>query len=172
MAVTTPATPEVPIDTWQPAVEDRLIVDVKANQGYLVHENGYYTTFPVLTGQRRTVTYIGRTYNAATPIAQWVVKSSDIKGDHVTFGPTGLFLRLTRDGENTAYGIHGHKSFDQMLAEGNRYRSMGCILVSESTLKIVKKTFEGNGNVLEVATVNGLEIPEGEKGADISWLGL
>lgn len=151
-----------------------MIVDTKENVGYLVRENGDYTSFPVLTGQRRVVHYIGRTYNAATPEKSWTVESVDVKGRSMTFGETGTFMRLYDDGEKTAYGIHGHLTFQKMLDEGDRYRSMGCILVSEDVLKIILKTYEENGLRLDVATAYGVTVPEQKPDVATkpSWLGL
>lgn len=148
----------MPADQWVPQAGDRLVVDTQANEAYLIHDDGNYTEFPVLTGQRRTVHYLGLTYNAATPEARWTVEDAVIKGDHITFGPTGLFLRLYRDGESTAYGIHGEAYFQQMEDSNDHYRSMGCILVSEDMLKVIKQTYDTNGNTLEVATTYGLNL--------------
>lgn len=172
LSASTPALPEVPLHEWQPLAGDRLVVDTRENVGYLVHDDGQFTSFPVLTGQRRTVRYIGRTYNATTPVARWTVTETEYKGRSTTFGETGLFLRLFKDGdERTAYGIHSHLQFQLMLDQGNRFRSMGCVLVSEDVLQLIKQTFEQNGNALDVATAYGVEVPTA-KTADASWIGL
>ena len=60
------ATP-VALADWQPQAGDTMIVDTAINEGYLVHTDGSFTSFLVATGQRRTISYIGRTYYAATP---------------------------------------------------------------------------------------------------------
>ncbi|MDO8648324.1 MAG: L,D-transpeptidase [Candidatus Peregrinibacteria bacterium] len=146
-----------PIQEWAPRAGDQLVIDTQETVGYLIHPNGTYTAFPVATGQRRTVHYIGRVYNATTPERQWTVQSTHIKGDRTTFGPTGKFLRLYIDGESTPYGIHGHRSSVKMLAEDERFRSMGCIIVSEEILTIIEQTYELNSNTLEVTTTYGLE---------------
>ena len=160
---------------WVPEAGDRVIVDTVLNEGYLVRENGDYTSFPVLTGQRRVVRYIGRTYNAATPNKHWTAKSVDVKGRSMTFGETGTFVRLyDDDGEQTAYGIHSHLTFQKMLDEGDRYRSMGCILVSEDVLKLVTKTFELNGGSLDVTTTDRVQLPERKHdlATKPAWLGF
>lgn len=174
-AVSTAASagPNAP-EQWVPAAGDRVMVDTLENVGYLVREDGAYTTFPVLTGQKRVVHYIGRTYNAATPNKEWTAQSVDVKGRSMTFGETGTFVRLYDDGEKTPYGIHSHLTFQKMLDEGNRYRSMGCVLVSEDVLKLIVKTFELNGGGLAVTTAQGVTLPEPKQ--DIatkpSWLGF
>lgn len=145
------------ISEWEISPGDSLLVDTNRNIGYLVHENGGYTEFPVATGQRRIVRYIGRTYNAKTPNLRWDVREKVVKGDRTTFGKRGLFLRLFDDDGETAYGIHSHRSIDAMLAEEKRYRSMGCILVSESLLDVIEATYEANGQTLVVVTVDGFE---------------
>lgn len=143
---------------WIPRTNDRFVVDVQENIGYLVHENGDVFSFPVVTGQRRTVHYIGLTYFAATPERQWTVRTHENKGKSVTFGPSGRFLRLfLDDGERTAYGIHGHMSAEEMLSEEKRYRSMGCIIVSEPILDIVARTLDANGGTLRVITTRKAE---------------
>lgn len=168
------ASPEIPLDAWVPTTGDRLIVDTKENVGYLVRENGDYARFDVLTGQRRYVRYIGRTYFAATPEKLWTVKSVEVKGRSMTFGETGTFLRLYDGDERTAYGIHSHLTFQKMLDEGDRYRSMGCVLVSESVLRLLVKTTELNGGTLDVATKHGVDVEQAAPtiAEKPSWLGL
>lgn len=166
--------PEVAFHDWQPLPGDRMVVDTQENVGYLVHENGRYTSFPVLTGQRRTVSYIGRTYNATTPVGVWKIKEVEIKGRSTTFGERGAFLRLydTDDmDERTAYGIHSHLQFQLMLDQGNRFRSMGCVLVSEEVLKVIERTFATNGNTLDLATSYGITLPQTAE-QQMSWIGM
>lgn len=148
----------VPLTMWEAQAGDRFVVDTKANMGYLIHENGEFTSFEVATGQRRVVRYIGRTYNAATPNKEWTAKTMEIKGDRYTFGPTGTFFRLfdDEDDERTAYGIHTFKYEDTMF-EGPRYGSMGCIIIPESLLSLITKTFEVNDNQLRVTTMYGFD---------------
>ncbi len=146
---------QLPIGTWVPQSGDTFVVDTKENIGYLVHENASYLAFPVVTGQRKTVHYLGLTYDAATPDTQWRAESEEYKGDHITFGPTGRFFRLSDDTEATSYGIHGHAYADAMLAKPDRYRSMGCIIVNERMLDIIEKTFNINNGLLDVLTTDG-----------------
>jgi hypothetical protein len=66
-------------------------------------------------------------------------------------------MRLYSEGENmTSYGIHATANIEDILASDDRYRSMGCILVSESVLDILEQTYTLNGDMLPVVTVNGL----------------
>ena len=76
----------VPVQTWAPEVGDSFFFDTKANMGYLVHTDGVYTEFPVVTGKKAFVHYIGRGYRAETPSRNWVAKSLHFKGDRMTFG--------------------------------------------------------------------------------------
>ncbi len=142
---------------WQPAIGDHIVVDTNNNMGYLYHNNGNYLSFRVATGQKRNVYYIGRYYNAKTPDRKWEMKTRHVKGDRVTFGPTGRFLRLYNEGSHTAYGIHGHRDANVMLEDNMRFRSMGCIIVSENILNIIENTFEINEGNVSVETVNGLQ---------------
>lgn len=137
-----------------------MVVDTKTNEGYLIHADGRFVQFPVATGQRKFVCYIGRCYNATTPEATWQVKSRDIKGDHITFGPSGRFLRLYKHGEDsTAYGIHEYAYEDRMFAEGERYRSMGCIVVKKEMMDIIDATYSINEGILDVITAYGIDDP-------------
>lgn len=148
---------EVPVERWLPEPGDALIIDTKANVGYLIHEDGVFTSFPAATGQLKTVHYIGRRYKAKTPDQEWIASTLEYKlYDRVTFGKTGRFLRLFHDGEQTPYGIHGHRDAEKMLAEDSRFRSMGCIIVSEETLDILERTFKVNEGAFTVLTTNGI----------------
>jgi len=83
----------------------------------------------------------------------------DIKGDRVTFGPTGRFLRLFYENENTAYGFHEHRDEVEMFSgeADTRYRSMGCVIVETKTMDLLVNTFLLNGNRLEVISRYGIE---------------
>lgn len=149
------ATP-VSYDQWTPAVGDSVMVDTVNNRLFMFHENSdEYVNVPVATGQKRYVRYVGKTYYAATPIANWVIKDTNGKSG---FGKTGLFMRLFWNGKDrTSYGIHSFSNIDDMLSKdpGERYMSMGCILVSEEMLQLLKTVYETNGNELKVRTVSG-----------------
>lgn len=150
----------IEITEWAPETGDSFLVDRDSNVGYLLHKKGGFTSFTLATGQRRVVRYIGRTYNATTPLASWKALSREIKGDRITFGKSGRFLRLSMEEESglerTPYGIHSHAYIQAMLQANDRYRSMGCILVADEVLDIIIETFERNGNTLDVQTVAGL----------------
>ena len=150
---------QIPAHVWVVEVGDSVKIDTKNNIGYLIHPNRDYLKFPVVTGQNRVVHYIGRTYNAKTPTWQWEVQSMDVKADRTTFGPSGRFLRLYKDGtDRTAYGFHEHRDEDQMFSESavSRFLSMGCIIVQQPIMDILVETFDGNGSV-DVETTFGIE---------------
>jgi len=116
--------PETPTVEWQAQKGDSFLVDTTKNIGYLVHPKGGYTSFPVATGQKRVVRYIGRTYNATTPNRHWISVSQETKGDRITFGKDGTFFRLSYDGEGTSYGIHSHAYVEKMLSRKSTYVSV------------------------------------------------
>jgi hypothetical protein len=147
---------------WTPKRGDRLIADTKENIGYLLHDNGEYISFRIATGQKRVVRYIGRTYDARTPERVWAAREKQTKGDRITFGPEGTFLRLFTDNVHTPYGIHSHRSISAMLTDTERYKSMGCILVSKEILDIIVQTFELSGKDLPVRTVFGIDKLQGD----------
>ena len=149
----------LPLTEWQVQANDRFIADTKQNMGYLVHEDGRYASFRIGSGQRRVVSYIGRTYNATTPVGYWKIKSLHRKGRSVTFG-NGRFLRMYKDGDAyTAYGIHATSNIDDILSweTDDRYVSYGCILVSEEVLNILEAAYILNGEMLEIVTVQGID---------------
>ena len=148
----------IPLEKWWKSTDDRLIVDTENNIGYIVKRSGVFTSFKVVTGQNRTVHYIGRTYRASTPARDWVAVSKINKGDKTTYGRRGLFIRLAYNNEDTPYGIHSHKSVEEMLARDDRYASMGCIIVSEEILALIESTFDLNGGTLQVTTIRALPL--------------
>ncbi|MFA7681837.1 MAG: hypothetical protein WCX61_02285 [Candidatus Peribacteraceae bacterium] len=142
---------------WEPQVGDALLIDTQNNFGYMIHPNGSFFRFAVVTGQRRFVCYIGRCYNAATPTWEWRALSKEIKGDRVTFGPSGRFIRLFKDGEeNTAYGIHEYKYEDRIFESPGRFGSMGCIVVRQPIMDMIEHTFDINEGDFEVVTQYGV----------------
>lgn len=155
-----PTVQKVPEHAWHSAKGDRVLVDTLNNQGYIFHTDGRYVQFPIVTGQRRFVWYIGRYYFGATPNWNWTAKSMHIKGDRVTFGPSGRFLRLYKDGtDRTAYGFHEHRDEEEMFAlpDPKRFRSYGCIIVKTPIMDLLEETFEKNDNELPVISVHGIE---------------
>lgn len=138
------------------------MVDTRSNDGYLVHPDGEFIQFPVITGQRRYVRYIGLSYFAATPNWDWNANEKDIKGDRITFGPTGRIIRLYKDGEVTNYGIHEHAAEDVMFARDERYQSMGCVIVRRVIMDIMEKTYDLNHEAgFTVMTRDGVTDPVG-----------
>ncbi len=152
--------PYVQPDAWVPKAKDRLIVDIRNNRGYLIGLDGFYTSFPVGTGQRRTVRYIGKVYNAATPRARWTIQSLEYKqGDRATYGNTGRFFRLNHEQwGRTQYGIHATSNIEEILAKDNRYASMGCILVSDDILTILEQSLALHDSGMQVITVDDVDI--------------
>ena len=142
---------------WSPQATDTFVVDVANTIGYLVHADGELFSFPVATGQKEYVRYIGRSYNAQTPVRTWTVEEEQMKGDRRTFGVTGRFLRLFRNGESSPYGIHSYVKVDEWMADDYRYRSMGCIVVTEQILNIIEQTYNLAGHSLKVITTNDLQ---------------
>ncbi|MBT5468710.1 L,D-transpeptidase [Candidatus Peregrinibacteria bacterium] len=144
---------------WEIEPGDKVLVDTDSNTGYMFHEDGRYLEFEVVTGQRRFVSYIGRYYNAATPTWNWVAKTMHIKGDRLTFGPSGRFLRLYKDGEeHTAYGFHEYGQEEEIFTGMNtRFRSMGCIIVRTVIMDLIVSTWEQNDGYLPTKTIHGID---------------
>lgn len=154
-----PVPHQVSKQSWNMEQGDRVIIDTHNNEGYLFHEDGEYLRFPIVSGQRRYVSYIGRYYNASTPNWSWEAKSLDVKGDRITFGPSGRFLRLYKDGQRTAYGLHEHRDEEEMFAleASKRFRSFGCIIVTKDMMDLLVNTFLHNGGSLDVISQHGVE---------------
>ena len=150
----------VSLTEWHAEAGDRFVVDTEKNEGYLVHADGRYAAIPVVTGRRKFICYIGRCYNGATPTGTWKVKSRDIKGDHITFGSSGRFLRLYKDGEeSTAYGIHEYGYEEKMFSGDDRFKSMGCIIVKKAVMDILDATYTLNGEDIDVITQENIVEP-------------
>jgi hypothetical protein len=155
MSVLTFASPqprEQSIASWTPQPGDTFHVDTETNMGRITHVDGRTLTFPVITGQRRTVNYIGLRYFAATPKQTWTVKTMHTQPDRITYGPDGRFLRLYDEGRFTHYGIHAHTHEDIMFERDNRHQSMGCIVVRKEILDVLEETWRVSGERLEVTT--------------------
>lgn len=151
---------QIPLDQWQPAYGDTFIADTRSNIGYLVHADGTYATTRIGSGRREVVHYMRITYNASTPSDDWNVGEIDTQTDRQTFGKDGTFMRLYRDGtDRTSYGIHSVGNINELLAADDRYKSMGCVLVSDEVLAILLETYKLNDNSLAVLTVDGLVAP-------------
>lgn len=145
---------ETDATVWEPQANDILVVDVRQSMGYLVHEDRRALQFSVATGRREYVSYIGRYYKAETPIRSWTAQQKQIKGDRRTFGVSGRFLRLFRDGESSPYGIHSYFKIADWMQEDERYFSMGCIVVTEQMMDVIERTFDANGSNMKVITTN------------------
>lgn len=158
-SVGTPVPYSVPQEEWRAQIGDRIAVDTQANKGFLIHSDGRYLQFPVATGQRRYVCYIGRCYNATTPEREWKIQSKDIKGDHITFGPSGRFLRLFYKDESTPYGFHEYGYEDRMFDDQPRFKSMGCVIVKKTIMDLLDQTFAVNEGNISVITKYGIDEP-------------
>jgi hypothetical protein len=143
-------------EQWKPRVGDVVVADITSNTIYLVHPDAHYYPSLMASGLQKDINYLGEKYYAQTPVAHWTVKQRMYQIDKTDFGQTGLFLRLYRDGvTKTAYGIHSHKNIAAWLKSPERYKSYGCIVVTESVLALIDQTYKMNGNSLEVYTTNG-----------------
>jgi len=153
-----PAALEIPLSAWEPEDGDNLVIDTEGNEGYLLHADGRYIRFPVITGQTRVVSYIGLVYDATTPAGTFAVRSRHVKGDRITYGPTGRFLRLYDAKGFTHYGIHEHAAEDVMFARKDRFQSMGCVIVPREMMDILDETYSRNG-AIRVVTQYGVGNP-------------
>ena len=130
------------MELWIPRAGDRFEVDIGSNLGRLIHEDGEAVEFEVVTGVRRVVRYAGRRYLATTPVANWVVRETVIKGDRWTFGKTGRFVRMYKNGtEYTPYGIHpfGREDACWWLAD----MEDGMYYLREAMVDVIQETIRG-----------------------------
>jgi hypothetical protein len=136
---------------YQASSGDYFLVDIENALGYLVNETSrFYTVFPIMTGAKRT----------PTPVKDWVVLEENIKSDRITFDESGEFFRMfLNDGATrTGYGIHGYAYFDFEIANGRKFLSLGCVLVSDANLDLIEESFIANGNRLNVMTRSVVDI--------------
>ncbi len=148
-----PSSETTDLESWVPQKGDIFEVNVQTNIGHLYHPDGSTLEFEVVTGVRRVVRYIGLRYFAATPAAEWIAQDMQIKKNRMTFGKSGRFIRLYKNGTDaTAYGVHGFGRENSMFKVPDRYGSMGCIIVREEVMDILQKTLELNDGKLPVRT--------------------
>ena len=151
----------VSIDAFTPQKGMKVYADTKDNFIYLENPNGTYARDYSGSGKNETVYYMKKKYLATTPVGYWAAKSTTIQTDRRTFGKTGMFLRLYWDGETrTSYGIHSVSNIEELLGKDDRFASMGCLLVYDDTLNIIKKAYDLNGGTLEVFTMYGIDEEE------------
>lgn len=146
-------------NNFKPSYGDYFVVDLENGMGYLVNDaEKNFTFFPLLTGQKRNVCYIGSCYYAATPEKIWTAEEENIQSDRITFDESGKFLRLFDGEKSTHYGIHGHAYFETMIEKDNKFQSMGCILVSDDALNVIEESFVANVDKLKVITTKEVDI--------------
>ncbi len=140
--------------SWMPKKGDYITVDLENSQGYIFREDqSDYFSFPVVTGQKRNVYYIGKYYYAATPAKEWYIRSKNIQSDRITYAQSGEFLRLYHQGERTHYGFHGHRDAEVMMTDDlGRFRSMGCVIVRDDILDLLEEEYLVNDQNLKVVT--------------------
>ncbi len=146
---------QVEVAEFEATKGDYVMADLKNSTGYLLNdETKTYASFPLLSGQKRKVYYLGRSYFAATPEQTWIVRELAIQSDRVTFSKSGEFLRLYDGEKRTSYGIHGNKYFQTMTSRENKYVSMGCILVADDVLDIIQNSFDADEKEMRVITTS------------------
>lgn len=155
----TSAATVVSAETWEPQAGDELFIDVDSNMGYMLRsDSDEFFSFVLATGVRKKINYLGRNYFAATPKGQWVAKARKIQTDRVMFGKTGRFLRLYWGGDTfTNYGIHGYAYFDKWAKSDDRYKTYGCIAVSEDILDLIEQAYFLGEEQMRVTTMAGPE---------------
>ena len=82
-----------------------------------------------------------------------------------------LRRRLYRDGDESPYGIHSYYKVDQWMEDEKRYKSMGCIVVTEQILDVIEKTFELSKNKMTVITTDDVDKTLENLMAKASWMG-
>ncbi len=135
---------------YQPSEGDYFLVDIEDAVGYLANdERRVYTSFPIMTGALRT----------PTPEKDWVVKEKNIQRNRVVFAESGEFFRMFLDGGETFthYGIHGYGFFEEEIARGTKYLSLGCVLVADDVLDMIEESYMENGESLRVSTREGVK---------------
>lgn len=142
----------VPPERWVPLRGDQVVVNRGENWGYFVHRNGFVLHFPLATGRQRIVHYLGRTYDATTPLGYWEAQKHEKKGDRITFGKTGEFWRLFRDGKPTPYGIHDVEASERwmQLPDDERFKTYGCVAMGTESIDLFRDTFEQDDHDVKV----------------------
>jgi hypothetical protein len=153
-----PESPMLSYAQWVPEQGDYAVVDTEANMFYLYHPDGRVLIDVAGSGQKRTVSYAGRVYDAPTPDDVWRIGEVVVQSDRITFGDDGIFLRLFADDGKTytKYGIHTVQG-QHLFSQQNRHISMGCVLVRKDLRLLLEKEVElhKGGDGFMVITVRG-----------------
>jgi hypothetical protein len=135
---------------WEKRPGDRIFVDLNTNEIYFQRAYGSAISARIQggSGVNRMVTWLGMTYNGATPEGKWLIKEKVNKNLFWVFGSKEsseqLFFRMFRlneDGstEFTHYGIHTTPNIDSIITNSAGYGSYGCVLTSYDLLKFVEE---------------------------------
>jgi hypothetical protein len=135
---------------YTPSFGDYFMVDVANGLGYLMNDSTkFYTSFPLMTGASGT----------PTPYKEWVVLEKNIQSNRVIFAESGEFFRMFENGtRRTSYGIHGYGYFEEEIANGRKFLSLGCILVADDVLDLIERSYIENGNMLNVSTRESIDL--------------
>lgn len=142
---------QVSYDEYIPAKGDYFLVDIEKAVGYLLNDIGQtYTSFPIMTGSKRT----------PTPEKDWVVLQKNIQPNRVVFAESGEFFRMFLDEGKTFthYGIHGYGFFEEEIEKGTKFLSLGCVLVADDVLDLIEESYLANGESLNISTRNEINI--------------
>lgn len=152
---------------WNPQQGDWLLVNVIDNTLQIVREDYSKVSkkFEIGSGRNngKMMHYLGRTYDPATPMMVWEIRSKVQQNWFNVFGSKEaneqLFLRLYEvKGDQrlyTSYGIHTVPNIEDLLVENDGYNSWGCILTRYQLLKFLEVIYDLNDGAVRVVTNSG-----------------
>ncbi|GEM_PF-3824163 len=152
---------------WEFAKSDWILANVKENTLQFVRNDDSERSVKVKIGSGlnngKKISYLGMTYNPATPEKTWEIRSKHQQSTYWIFGSKEakeqLFLRLYEvKGEErifTNYGIHTTPAIDNIIDKHAGFGSWGCLITRYDLLKQIEQLYELNDGVVKVVTVRG-----------------
>lgn len=151
---------------WEFQAGDWILANVKENTLQFVRSDDSQKSHKIRIGSGinngKKITYLGMTYNPATPEGEWEIRSKHQQSTYWIFGSKEakeqLFLRMYEvRGEQriyTRYGIHTTPEIDTIIKNGG-FGSYGCLITRYDLLKKIEELFALNEGVVRVKTVRG-----------------
>ncbi len=153
------------LEGWEFQKGDWIEANVAKNTLQFVREDGLERSKAVYIGSGinngKKISYLGMSYNPATPERTWEIRSKHQQNTAWIFGSKEskeqLFLRLYEVKGNervfTHYGIHTTPAIDTIIDKQGGFGSWGCLITRYDLLKQIEQLYELNDGVVRVLTM-------------------
>ncbi len=165
-ALETPVVQQADQLNWELQEGDWIYVtvnpDTRENTMRFVREDHSYMSDKIQVGSGKllqpgeTFSYLGMTYDPATPEKVWEIRSKHQQNWWNVFGSHEAndqpFFRLYDKGTYTHYGIHTTPNIDTIINDLDGFGSWGCVLTRYDLLMMIDELYELNDHVVKVVT--------------------